>query len=332
MNKPNLILHIGAHKTGTSYIQKVLSDNMSLLAKNKVIYPKKWKNILWGHHELVLDLCGQNYNPKELLDYITSFPKDSTIIFSSENFESIDAHSISNLESIKEVANVKVVYFYRHFQDLAYSLWQESVKHGDFKTFPSFLFEYYSRPVQSIDINFSLKLEPYISIFGYENIEIINYNKLREEKIDLADFFLRQVCHVDNFPFDKLLIANNSINESFSSEKVELIRALNYLFYTTKQEKATSALRESFIQALSKREINIDNIIFSYEKKYRLYKDSLPIKVSLSKALSAFIDRHDHFEHQLSQNKDILVVSPDTWLGIDNSRYLHEIFKLININ
>jgi hypothetical protein len=330
MKKPNLFLHIGAHKTGTSYIQKVFSDNIEFLEQNNVIYPEKWKGILWGHHELVLELCSDNYCDGELQEFVKNSPKESTIIISSENFESINPTAINKLKCLNEIANVKVIYFHRHFQDLAYSLWQESIKHGDYLTFSRFLFDNYSAPYQSQNINFYPKLKPYIDVFGSDNIEVVNYNKLRDDNADVAHFFLKNVCCLADFPFNSLVISDSRINSSFSCEIIECIRVLNLLFFKKYNKQPSSDLRENFMKLLHSGKINLSDIEFSYDDNYSLYNKNVPIDLVSKEIYSNFNDKHNHFRHTLKDHQTLSVASADTWLCKENNEVLSEYFGLVD--
>jgi hypothetical protein len=308
----------------------VLSNNIQFLENNSVIYPTKWKGILWGHHELVLEVCSENYCNKELKEFVQSAPVDSTIIFSSENFESISASAINRLDFLKKIANVKVVYFHRHFQDLAYSLWQESIKHGSYDVFSRFLFNNYSMPYQSPNINFFSKVDKYIDIFGVDNVDVVNYNKLRDEKTDLAVFFLQKVCGLSDFPYNGLVISDERINSSFSCEIIECIRALNFLFFKKYNKKADCNLREKFMRLLNEGEINLRDINFLYDPSYRLYKISIPVDLVTEGVYSNLTDKYKHFEYKLKKHREFLVASSDTWICNENNKVLNDYFNFID--
>lgn len=58
-------MHVGIHKTASTYIQKRLSRNRPFLRQQRLMYPKRRRD----HHGLVLELCQGNFAPwQRLLD------------------------------------------------------------------------------------------------------------------------------------------------------------------------------------------------------------------------------------------------------------------------
>ena len=50
---PTLFVHVGPHKTGTTYLQHRLVTDRDLLASEAgLLYPRTAQDYLWGHHSL----------------------------------------------------------------------------------------------------------------------------------------------------------------------------------------------------------------------------------------------------------------------------------------
>lgn len=75
MHKPKLKLHIGLHKTGTTFIQSVLNKNRKMLARNGILYP------LSGLHGSGHAALGRNY----LAEKVRENFRKSGILMASES-------------------------------------------------------------------------------------------------------------------------------------------------------------------------------------------------------------------------------------------------------
>ena len=74
------IIHIGPHKTGSTYLQDSFCKLRDVLAQKA--YPKLWQTISTGHHALAFDL-----RQKKIDDLRTGFRElvgEALVLFSSE--------------------------------------------------------------------------------------------------------------------------------------------------------------------------------------------------------------------------------------------------------
>ncbi len=129
-----LILHIGAHKTATSYIQDVLALNETLLADHGVIYPNIWPNN--AHHVLtapwrpeITETTG--FTAEQADEWYAKLARehaksDRTVILSAEPYsraaqgETDFAQLASRVEAFDEVV---ILYVLRHQWELLQSLY-----------------------------------------------------------------------------------------------------------------------------------------------------------------------------------------------------------------
>src|SRR4029453_16249123 len=82
-----LILHVGPHKTGTSYIQqRLVADRDLLLERAKVVYPKTGQDILYGHHSLATMFRDASPRPDEIRSLRQELSTGDTGLPSCEGF------------------------------------------------------------------------------------------------------------------------------------------------------------------------------------------------------------------------------------------------------
>ena len=89
----DFFLHIGPHKTASTFIQKMLFNNKSILAENRKTYFEIFDQGDWGHHKLADSL---RHNNDDLFYRIINKTQKTSgdLIISSENFDSISLGQI----------------------------------------------------------------------------------------------------------------------------------------------------------------------------------------------------------------------------------------------
>lgn len=118
-----LIVHIGLHKTGTTWIQRRLHELRDVLEKAAISYPDLDGRI--AHHALAaeirkgVDPSAPDSQQRSLLDRIrnTDFQR---FVVSSEHFDEFAPDEVPHLKHFADAANVNlsVVYFIRNQVDL----------------------------------------------------------------------------------------------------------------------------------------------------------------------------------------------------------------------
>lgn len=190
MKRKTIIFHCGAPKTGTTSIQFFLERNRRALEENKIFFPSRLikKGIVHKIHNVILSMKRQkkeNMSIKELMAIfsdIFSEKKYEKILISNESifgepFLKDGGIFFPNLEKIAEciseiqfVYDVKIIFFYRKFDEYIVSYYGQYVKMGGTKSFQ----EYF----EGIDVN-SLSWYRVISFliekFGRDNVIYINY-------------------------------------------------------------------------------------------------------------------------------------------------------------
>lgn len=135
------ILHIGAHKTGSTSIQYSLFCSSKLLLNQHILYPLNFTSErmnLFGQHTLAWRLLNRN------IDYMGGIESDvdhiselhalienssSNLILSSEEFSKLDCDAIHKLSSVLSQYDVYVILYVRRQDQTASALYQTNVVH-----------------------------------------------------------------------------------------------------------------------------------------------------------------------------------------------------------
>ncbi len=240
-----LYLHIGPHKTGSTFIQKVFFENRERLLRLGVNYPNFGFSGQFGQHEAVEKVRALEQG--QLDEYLAPFLSGEVNFVSSENFDRLNSGEIQKLQKSLATADVRIIYYYRNHIDMLPSWWQEAVKHGSRISFHEFVLPHILRPYASNIVNPCVVLDLYADVFGKSNITIIDYNAALQRDTILAPL-------LELLGIELTGIINASVNASLKLEIVEIIRALNAI------AEFNGQLRIHNIRTLFLRKRNSDEI------------------------------------------------------------------------
>jgi len=140
---PTVHLHIGAMKSGTTYLQEVLGRNRDVLQARGVLFPgPRW------HHQVIAaeDLVGRRPKGKpdspeawqRLVDEVLAF-EGSSVIISMETLAMADAAAARRAVESFGPNPVQVVLTARDLGRVIPAQWQESMQNGGTTTYERFL-------------------------------------------------------------------------------------------------------------------------------------------------------------------------------------------------
>jgi hypothetical protein len=235
-----LILHIGPHKTGSTYIQKKLLDNSKQLENNGWMYPSVGL-VHFGQHELAT-IGGINDDDlwREALN------SNKNIVISSENFDRLNEEQVKLLAVKLSDFVVKIVYLYRRGDEKLISSWQESIKHGGVKNWSEYLYYHVSKPYLSDILGDIRMLENFKRVFGSNSINIIDYDVAKRDNSDLFELFIDLL----GVSLDEFELNNESINKTSDLINIEILRRLNILDVEN-GNKPFHFLREKYFKHIS---------------------------------------------------------------------------------
>lgn len=137
-----VVLHVGAMKSGTSYLQALLMANRPLLRERGVMLPgRRWRDQVTGVSE-ILDRKRVAIVPTDgawqgLVDEVAAW--DGTGLISMEFLGPAGLKRIGEVVSSFPDGTVEVVVTARDLNRNIPAMWQESVKNGRFATFDEYV-------------------------------------------------------------------------------------------------------------------------------------------------------------------------------------------------
>lgn len=140
---PTVHLHVGAMKSGTTYVQEVLDRNRDLMRERGVLFPgRRWHDQVLAVEDLVQRRPkGKPATPgawQRLVDEVNTFDGE-TVIISMETMAMADDAAVAHaIESLKP-HRIRVVVTARDLLRVVPAQWQESTQNGGTHTFERFL-------------------------------------------------------------------------------------------------------------------------------------------------------------------------------------------------
>jgi len=305
-----LLLHIGPHKTGSTYIQKFFFENSDELRRLGVNYPMLGLAGQFGQHELVEKV--KTLDAEALQLYLAEFIGPDSNFVSSENFDRLHAADIEKLGKVlagmlTEAGDLRILFYQRNYADLLPSWWQEEVKHGAVSSFYEFVLPHLLRPFASNLVNPSLVLDLYAAVFGKDNITIVDYDRAKDDLL-LPIFGLLGLG---------LQVAGNEIvNSSLKVELVEVLRALNAIA-KARNEWHFHKTRTLFLRKMRDAEIADDlgeltALIREHMKPLRIAGGFF--EKSVSAAFKAkYESRYFNSPSDASADRELMIAS-DSWM------------------
>jgi hypothetical protein len=226
-------IHIGAPKTGTTFLQKILFDNRNALAKQEVLYPDVSLRG-YGHHDIAFRLSGgypkwATTQPKSL-DVLTEELAESVrdhrgnVVLSSEDFYIFPAAPAlyTMLESARVLANREpIIIVYLRRQDAAHESWYNQTIKAQGETHAL---------DECIELNRELfdyheQLERWSSVFGRSSLVVRPYEEGQLKNGSLVEDFFG-VIGIDPHV---LAIPPERVNSGLNKDVLEFQRLINHL-------------------------------------------------------------------------------------------------------
>lgn len=243
---PRYLIHVGPHKTGTTYLQLRFDAARDRLRHSGVAYPIEWSIGPGAPSHLKLFHAIRAANVSYLSSTFEQIARSGVedVLISAEDLNHLEQGELGYLREALRGEQAVIIFYIRRWSELLPSLWQERVKHGFDETFPEFLAGHISDPLGSPVLNFAYALEKYARAFGRENIRIVSYNNVCDDGLDLAEHFFDTFLPKHRAVLDGLPpMANARPNPSFPMLDIEVIRALNS-FHAMNGGKRGAELRD----------------------------------------------------------------------------------------
>lgn len=221
---PKFLIHVGPHKTGSTYLQGAFRALRPELLKRGIAYPEFGQGPdKLNHAVLAQRLRADDYAGigEEFVSLMGS--GHETVLISSEDLADVGSAGIAYLKSLLGTQHARVVFYCRRWSELLPSGWQEMVKHGETGTFPEFLSRHMVNSFGSHVMNYGQTVGRYAEHFGLPNISLVSYSNIVDSGHDLLTNFCRNFLAWADPPVPP----QGRVNASLDPVEVEVVRALN---------------------------------------------------------------------------------------------------------
>lgn len=234
-------VHIGAPKTGSTFLQKTLAENQEVLLESGLLYPPATLRG-FGHHDIAFLLSGgypdwATPQPKSLEQLQAEFAEDiaghdGDVLLSSEDFYLFPAPDrlAAFLEATGASAgrDVKIVVYLRRQDELQEAWYNQRVKAmGETRQIAEVLSE--SAPLW----DFGAQLRPWADAFGEDAIRVRRYRSVGQTAPTLLEDFLAALER----PGAELAVADAPVNVRENRDILEFQRRLNRLPLTPQEKR-----------------------------------------------------------------------------------------------
>lgn len=252
-NSRRLALHIGPHKTASSYIQVNLKCARGTLGKQGWLYPELGTDGLEGHHHLAHNaeeyLAGQAPNRGALAKLgEAARAGGNDIILSAEGFCRWQPFQFDKLADILGFQGYELVYVVRDQLDLFPSLWAEEVKQGRSLGFADRFAREIADPMGSRIFNPMRDLHPLLSR-ARARVHAVPYDSLKRRGIDIFEHLTGAILQLEGIAARHV----KPVNVKYPIELTEFLRLMTLIFGKG-QENIGSDLRLRFTERVSMEE------------------------------------------------------------------------------
>ncbi len=276
-----LVLHVGPHKTGSTYLQHRLLKSREALRSEGWEYPEFGVS-QFAQHRIYAWLAGHAAASGDVTDasFAEMVAQHPRIILSSEDFVYLKPDRLRHLHSLLPETQVQIVYFVRTPVDLWPSHWQELVRHGRDDTLLEYLsaFAGWTATFEALAMNPIGHLTKYAENFGQDALRIVCYNNIIEQGGDIFDFFWRNVLRIENpVPAGEARI----IHPSQPLHMIEMLRSLNQLY----RDRAAKSPNDRILTAYQKRQKSIEATPAYDEFKQGFFRNAGQVRLSSKQEL-----------------------------------------------
>jgi hypothetical protein len=218
------IIHVGPHKTGTSYLQEAFAQLRPRLAEHGVHYPSLWGRS--AHHGL-LELLRDGPAARLEQQFAALRAADhKVVLISVEGLTTLPVPAVEYLRTLIGQENpVRIVFYARSWADRLPSHWKQATREGATQSLPEYLYQRIVQPAGSLLVNFGTGLRTYTGVFGAAALSVVAYDRVMAERRDLFEHFAATFLDWHDPPEPAL----PHVNVSPSAADIEVIRAVNSL-------------------------------------------------------------------------------------------------------
>lgn len=227
-----LIVHVGAHKTGSTYLQSVLRNNLELLGTHGIHYePSFFVPLADLRKRTPLDREGVQHF-RSLVSEVAALG-EKAVVLSAEALSGRYDRGYSNVENIAsdlrqvtEGIDTHVILFTRRQDTFLESLYHQEIKRGRSMSFRSYL-----RKCDSHVFKWTRLADAYCSAFGGDELSVFPYEMIFESPRTVVEALLSPLVGFCEVP--AIVLDETVANPGYSTLALQISRAVNP-FLTTR--------------------------------------------------------------------------------------------------
>jgi len=343
--KPELIIHIGNFKTGTSSLQRFLSNSKNLLEVNNMHYIETSRDSSKGtfaHHNLAYEYMDKGSQTihgvfdqdqgdwNKCIKEIYSCRKDGNIsIISSEAFMKLDTDSIEKLRDRLEGISTRITIYLRRHDEYINSYINQILKFG--RTFR--INDIANEFGGMINLRYLSIVQKWIKAFGVANVDVIPYDGIinqQEDYWDTTTDFVRRYIIADKKTQNKLENQKKIVNKSASIEQIIIAKMICQENSNIKSTSMKDIYRISEL-CRDRRDLNAFNVL-DQEDIEQIYETIVKEDVESIKRELMINDKSPWFKdpcnYKRSKSKQNYNQSVDERINIDAIKEIWEILGM----
>jgi len=222
---PRYIIHIGPHKTATTYLQRAFRLLQPAFRERGIFYPPEWLGDQGpGHYVLAKKLRSpEAASLAEAFARLNSAGHEA-ILISAEDLSRLTSEEIRQFKAMIGSSEATIVHYLRRWSDVIVSDWQGGVKRGETMSLAERVSGFMAKPEDPV-INPEILLDRFAEHFGIDHTRIVCYDVLMDQKVELLDHFLKTFLGFSEPPE----LDRGRRNASLNSIDTEILRALNII-------------------------------------------------------------------------------------------------------
>lgn len=216
-------LHLGAHKTATTYIQHQLESNAQFFSEYEQYIPLGVTRSSIGP---MLD--GKDVNRRRLAKFIDGYADANVLVISDENlsgnarqlkngtlYKTLGQRCLQLRSAFPREAHFEVVFSFRNYGDFIASMYCEYLRHNLFCTF-----EHYLSSSNARNISWPSVFKILEDVFGRESLYFYNFDRFSTYEVEIMKRLLPDSRNYRKFGIER----NGSVMRStFSNSAISFL-------------------------------------------------------------------------------------------------------------
>ncbi|MFA5581316.1 MAG: hypothetical protein WDA25_05115 [Paracoccaceae bacterium] len=240
---PRLVIHVGPHKTATTYLQANFAAARTVLRQSGWLYPTLGRAPgTLAHHDLAHHPGDYLADPGALARLGQRAHRDgASVLLSAEGFVRWPRARFDQLAALMGFAGAELVYTLRDPVEGFVSYWAEEIKHGATASLPERMAAHFADPFASRLLNPMVTLRPWLAAPGLR-LHALPFEQIRRRGADIFTHFCAAVLGLP----DIVPVATTPANTRLALELTEFLRMLGQMHNT---HAGDASLRMGFMRA-----------------------------------------------------------------------------------